>query len=144
MKKNEKTVLWVIGIAVVLLVLAQFFSGNVPFAIAGGGAGSSISQTVYGVEMPVYEWGEYWKDEGICVIRPPVGETWLITGYTVPGGSVDYECHLMVTDYIDLDADEIPSTDRIFIDHDAYLACYSWNGMSLYGCSAVTIIGVRI
>ena len=134
MVKNEKTIMWILGIAVALLLLVQFADIDVPFAIAGGGAGSSISQVIDGVGMEFY--GDTYS---ICVARPPVGETWLITGFDDTSG----DCSMVSGDYMDQNNwyYTLPTTDRLFIDYDSYLLCGDYFGRS---CDFLVISGVRV
>ena len=131
MKKNETTIMWIIGIVVALLVLAQFFPGGAPFAIAGGGAGSSISQSV-GSVVGYLEVGG--REVEIATIRPPVGETWLITSYECEGSAYTT---VVVKDETTGEMawlpDEVwpssidPGLDaglRLFMDNNFYLICY--------------------
>ena len=156
MAKNEKTTIWILGIAVALLLLIQFsnvYEGNSPFAVAGGGAGSSISQTVTSIniqmcDQPPYEtecWYTYTAN-----VRPPIGETWLITSYKCKGAqypgvelvSVSTGMVTNLPDYV-WPSSTNPGEDaglRLFIDNDFYLRCWGENDEPE---TKITIIGVR-
>jgi len=152
MAKKENTALWIIGIVVAVLVLAQFADiGNGAFAIAGGGAGSSISQRIGPTQILVdaSAYGEGMWEDYIVVVRPPVGETWLITATS---WNIEY------TDFAMVDPPasgatsdvwesfwetqvfrDVPITDRLFIDHNFYII----EGVSSTS-SGIKIVGVRV
>ena len=141
MAKNQNTALWVIGIVVVLLVMAQFGMGEGVFAIAGGGAGSSVSNIYEGFEIETPGDTYY-----VCVARPPVGETWLITGFWdysddcgIVKGELAEGYPLGIEGSVRFSANEFP--DRLFIDHDAYLVCGLYWGDN---CEKMGITGVRV
>jgi len=133
MAKNEKTILWILGIAVVILVLAQFTNiGEGAFAIAGGGAGSSVSQIIEPIS-----WDDGLDIYSLCIVRPPVGETWLITGFYDNSG----DCSIVKGEYQDYNWVNVPTTDRLFIDYDVYLMCGDYWGQA---CEYMSITGVRV
>ena len=140
MAKNEKTTIWILGIAVALLLLIQFsnvYDGGAPFAILGGGAGSSITQIIWSTTETIYDNGESMGDEERwCVVRPPVGETWLITDMEKDESGVLSWCFLVQGEVIDWSyMVNVLTTDRLFIDSNTYLACGD--------CGQIVISGVR-
>ncbi len=155
MAKNEKTILWILGIAVVILVLAQFTNiGGGVFAIAGGGAGSSVSQTVKSTlqqfcDLPPYQ-DDCWFMQ-VAEIRPPTGETWLITSYICEGAQYPAaEVFSVSTSLVTWVPDEVwPSTAdpgldaglRLFVDNNFYLRCAGDAGETE---TRITITGVRV
>lgn len=133
MKKNETTIIWILGIAVAVLLLAQFTNiGEGVFAIAGGGAGSSVSQIIEPIS-----WNDGSDIYSLCIARPPVGETWLITAFYDDSGY----CSIVKGEYQDYNWVTVPTTDRLFIDHDAYLMCGDYWGST---CDSMVIVGVRV
>jgi len=148
--KNKDTILWIIGIVVAILLMAQLGVGKGTFAIAGGGAGSSISQSISPtlIEVDASAYGEGIWQEYIIIVRPPIGETWLITAiswnldYTLFSSVEPPTSGITVADwdyFWDYNVHQgIPKTDRLFIDHNFYIID------NVGPSDRIEIIGVRV
>lgn len=145
-KKQKKTWLIILGVIVVIGVL-YFARNNLSnLAIIGGSSGSSISQVIKGTNNLIYDEDGNSYTEELCIARPPIGETWLITNIDSDRENARY-CYISISDTLNWGSlYEVPKTsnyiaisDRIFIDHDTYLVCSHSSQ-----CDYLMISGVRV
>lgn len=135
-KKTKVIIVIAIGVLFLGLIIAGiFYFPTRGQMVVGGGPGTSVSQVIEGVEMILD--GDNYK---MCIARPPVGETWLITSFV----DDTHDCGLVegdINNYIwkEFITDEVP--DRIFIDNDVYLACGLYWGRA---CDRMITTGIRV